>query len=35
MASQVRDQNRVNGGKDFGEMSDMQTAATELRAKKP
>jgi hypothetical protein len=35
MASQVRDQNLVNGGKDFGEMSDMPAAATALRAKRP
>jgi hypothetical protein len=35
MASQARDQNLVNGGNDFGEMSDIPAAATALRAKKP
>jgi hypothetical protein len=35
MASQARDQNLVNGGKDFGEMSDMPAAVTALTAKKP
>jgi hypothetical protein len=35
MASQARDHNLVNGGKDFGEMSDMAAAATALTAKKP
>jgi hypothetical protein len=35
MASQARDHNLVNGGKDFGDMSDMPAAVTALRAKKP
>jgi len=33
MASQVRDQNLVNGGNDLGEMSEMAAAATALAAK--
>jgi hypothetical protein len=35
MASHVRDQSLVNGGKDFGEMSEIAAAATALMANKP
>jgi hypothetical protein len=34
MASQARDQDLVNGAKDFGEVSDMAAAITAQRAKK-
>jgi hypothetical protein len=34
IASQVRDQNLVNGGKDFGAMSDMPAAATRADSEK-
>jgi hypothetical protein len=35
MASQERDQDLVNGAKDFGEISDMAAAVTAQTAKKP